>query len=614
MPAQRRVQPVLALLIGLALVLWPAPPAAAQAPACTSGYALWADGRSGDETLTISGSSNTVTGATRSNADLRISGSSNSLSEGARVEYVSAFQDGGDQNRYPAPARVAASEPPVSYDIAAYRPGGAQATAAQAAGLYTQVTGDLDVSEPRALSGLYYVTGDAKLSASNITGAFTVVAEGAIDVSGSQIRATPYAGGLLLFSAKREAGASVIKLAGSDSDMGGIIYGPGGTAELSGSNSRIAGVVLGLALKLNGSNLRISFAAEYCSGAPAPTPPPTEEEQRPAEPPARISIGDDDVSRRVEVVSGVTLVTIQITIRNTGGRARDTRLVIDLGRGGDDDDDDDDDRRRRFDLADVRFVEGAGYVRERDGGRVVIGVGQNNVIRGRGPIVVSVTYRLRDGVRDDDDDGQIDFAADARLIYSDSGGTRTVVLTPVVVVVPVVVVPVVVEVARLPLERIDGRFRDAWAGRGGLPIFGLPLTEAATRGDGTVVQIFERARLELRGGGPVQFGRLAAELGYGAPPSARPDDLDDDDRRFYFAETGHVIGAPFRGYWSERGGIVIFGLPITGLTVDAAGLQTQCFERACMQVFPDLAGTDSAIQLRLLGVELVSRGGDDDDD
>lgn len=599
-----RIFALIALLAGS--LATPRPGLAQTGPAtCASGYALWADGRGRDETLDISGSSIAVAGAARSNADLRISGSNNRIS--GRVEYVSTFEDGGDSNSYPAPARVAASAAPVSYTIADYRPGGTAAAAAQAAGRYRAVSGDLDISEPTVLDGLYYVSGDAKLSASTISGSFTIVAEGAIDVSGSELRAAPFADGLLLLSGKREVGAAVIKLAGSNSSMRGAIAGPGGTVELSGSNSTIAGLVLGDALKLNGSDLRISFDAAACPGAPAAPPA---EEAPPAEPPARIDIGDDDVVRRVEVINSVTFVTVQITIRNSGGRARDGRLVLDLGRDDDDDDD-------RFELADVRFVEGTGYVRERAGGRVVIGLGQYNIVRRNSPVVVSVTFRLRDGARDDDDDGQITFAARARVLFSDSGGGGAIVLPVLLIAVPVVVVAPApaappAEVARLPVERIDARFRGTWEGQGGLAIFGLPLTEARTLDDGAVVQIFERARLELRPGG-VQFGRLAAELGYGAPPSVRADDLDDDERRWYAAETGHLVGAPFRAIWSRPGALLIFGLPISALGADDDGRATQCFERVCMQLFPELRGTPSEIQLRLLGVELLARDGDDDD-
>lgn len=606
LPRWSLVTLALLMLLGLA----PARPSAAQgAPAqCSSGYALWANGQGRDETLDISGSSLTINGRVRSNADLRISGSSSQIS--SAVEYVTTFEDSGDSNRYPTPTRVAAALPPLSYSLATYATGGAAATAAQAAGRYRLISGDFEVSEPTTLDGLYYVTGDAKLSASDIRGSFTIVAAGTIDVSGSNLRATPYVSGLLLFAGKREVGAAVIKLAGSDSELRGAIYGPGGTVELSGSNNRIDGIVLGEALKLNGSSLRISFDQSVCGGEP-----PVEEEQPPAEPPAEIRIDDGAITRRVEIINNITFVTIQITIKNNGGRAKGTRLLIDLG---DDDDDDDDDR---FELSEVRFSDGAGYVIERIGGRLVLGVGQYNVVHRNSPVVVNLTYRLRDGVRgdddDDDDEGRINFRVRGRLQFSDADGSRLLVLPVLLIVVPVPVIvvspPPPVEVVRLPLERIDLRFRTIWESRGGLAIFGLPLTEARTLGNGTIIQYFERARLELRPGGlGVQSGLLAVELGYSRPPSVRLEDLDDDERRWYVPATGHLVGTPFRTLWARPGALLIFGLPISALDLDDDGREIQCFERVCMQRFPELSGTPSEVQLRLLGVELLARGDDDD--
>lgn len=260
----------LALLLIVSLFALPSVAAQPAATTCSAGYTLWANGQDRDETLLISGSNNTINGAVRSNADLRLSGSDNRISDA--VEYVTLFEDGGDRNLYPQPLQVAAAPPPVAYNIADYRPGGAQAVAAAAAGRYTVVNGDLDISEPVVLNGLYYVTGEAKLAASDISGVYTVVAEGAIDVSGGNVRGTPYADGLLLFSNQRERGTEVIKMAGSDADLRGVIYAPGGSVEFSGSNNRFAGIALGDALTLNGSSLSIAFAAEYC---PNTTPPPT---------------------------------------------------------------------------------------------------------------------------------------------------------------------------------------------------------------------------------------------------------------------------------------------------------------------------------------------------
>lgn len=605
----------LALAVVLLLLSVTSPrPAAAQADqaSCSDGYALWANGQGRDETLTISGSTSTITGKARSNADFRISGSNNTIS--GAVEYVTLFDDGGDANTYPSPSRVSATSAPVRYTLADYQPGGRLAEEALSEGRYTRVDGDLDVSEPRTLSGLYYVTGDAKLSASNITGTFTIVAAGAIDVSGSTIQATPYADGLLLFSGKREVGASVIKLGGSNSSLAGVIYGPGGTVELSGSDSTISGLIIGDALKLNGSDLRISFDSAHCPDAA----PPAGEEPPRTGPPADFIIDDGAVRPRIEIINNITFVIIQITIKNTGGRSNGTFLWLDCGGGSSGDDDDDDGGGGRYDLSDVRFDQGTGYVRSWDGRQVVIGVGSNNVVHRNDVLVITISFRLLGGGDDDDDDddrGPSSFAATSRLTFSDTSGSRQVALPPIQLPLDTPTTPqptpqpTPAEVARLPLERIDPRFRAAWE-RGGLPIFGLPIGEPQTTDDGTVIQLFERARMEYGPGGVILLGRLAAELGYGRP-GIDDDDLDDDDRRWYFSETGHVIAVPFRLYWTERGGLAIFGLPIAGLTSDEGGRQMQCFERACMQLFPEFSGTPSAIQLRLLGVELVTR--DDDD-
>jgi thermitase len=246
---------------------------AQTAPACADGYALWAISGTRDKTIEFSGSDVVVVGAVRSNADIHIGGSENRIT--GAVEYVRRFEDAGDENSYPAPARVPSGQPPLSYAVADYAPGGAAAVAAQQAGRYTVINGDLDVSEPTLLDGLYYVKGKAKLAASKLTGTFTIVAEDIIEVSGSLQQLSPYANGLLLFSNKSEPGGSIVKLAGSNSTLNGVIYAPRGTVEISGSNSALRGAVLSDALKLSGSNIGISFAAEYCPGAPpvvAPEP------------------------------------------------------------------------------------------------------------------------------------------------------------------------------------------------------------------------------------------------------------------------------------------------------------------------------------------------------
>ena len=60
-------------------------------------------------------------------------------------------------------------------------------------------------------------------------------------------------------------------------------------------------------------------------------------------------------------------------------------------------------------------------------------------------------------------------------------------------------------------QSIAGPIRRLWEEKGGLEIFGLPIT-AETREGGVVIQYFERARFELAPGGGVALGHLGREL------------------------------------------------------------------------------------------------------
>ena len=60
-------------------------------------------------------------------------------------------------------------------------------------------------------------------------------------------------------------------------------------------------------------------------------------------------------------------------------------------------------------------------------------------------------------------------------------------------------------------QTLRGPFLTFWQSRGGLPIFGYPLTPERREGPLTV-QWFERARFELHPGGVVLLGRVGAEL------------------------------------------------------------------------------------------------------
>jgi hypothetical protein len=332
-----------------------------------------------------------------------------------------------------------------------------------------------------------------------------------------------------------------------------------------------------------------------------------EDEQDDDDPPA-IIIRDGDIEQEFENIGGVVFVSIKIKIVNTGGKAKGCFLVLDL-----------DDLDELFDLADVSFLEGIGFVSQINASQVIIGLGPNNIVHSNSKLQVKIKFKVKHGGVD------IKVNAKFKLRFNDTSGERELPLPPIVIIVPVIVVPGLPPttpitptvpltptvpttptgtVLRLPVSAIDVRFKGTWSDRGGLDIFGLPLTGPITLDNGLVVQYFERARFEFhpenRGTQyAILLGLLSVELGYAAPPAGPP--AAAEDVQWYFRETGHTIGQPFRSFWRARGGLALFGLPI-GEPVQEHGMLVQYFERERMELHPELVGTRYEVQLGHLGV------------
>jgi hypothetical protein len=150
---------------------------------------------------------------------------------------------------------------------------------------------------------------------------------------------------------------------------------------------------------------------------------------------------------------------------------------------------------------------------------------------------------------------------------------------------------------------VQGDFLRFFNTRGGLEIFGYPLTEAFLEG-GRLVQYFQRARMESRPENPdpnkIQLGLLALELGYGAGPipAAEIPPANDPNRR-YFPAAGHTTGYAFLNYFNAHGGLDIFGYPITEFKLEN-GRIVQYFQRARMEWHPEFPA-DQRVQLGNLG-------------
>jgi hypothetical protein len=176
-------------------------------------------------------------------------------------------------------------------------------------------------------------------------------------------------------------------------------------------------------------------------------------------------------------------------------------------------------------------------------------------------------------------------------------------------------------------------FLDFYDRNGGILQFGYPVSEARSEG-GYLVQWTERQRLEhhpelagtlyevllgllgreLTDGleGP-RFDALSASNGprfaaYWTQPSSGSSSTHKSAlSTHYFPETGHTLAEPFLTYWRERGGLPIYGYPISQQYRDERGLLVQWFERARMEHHPQ--NGEHAVLLGHLGLESLRLSG-----
>lgn len=159
---------------------------------------------------------------------------------------------------------------------------------------------------------------------------------------------------------------------------------------------------------------------------------------------------------------------------------------------------------------------------------------------------------------------------------------------------------------------VCGAFLDFYEDRGGVEIFGYPLTESChdPGHTGLRVQYFQRARFELHPDAPpdyrVQLGLLADEMGHIYPPvHENKIPRSNTALRHYFPETQHTVEFAFLDYFREHGGIDIFGYPRSQF-MDEAGRIVQYFQRAKMEWHPE-SRLGSRIKLSNLGEEYLKR-------
>lgn len=266
------------------------------------GYAIFAGSSTCPKTIDWSGSSNNVDGNVHSNNVIDVGGSSNTVT--GQGSYVNGSPPGGSNITWNPPTGNPSSSGilpyPVDYDIADYRPGGSSAQAAASVGRYYNFgsskidmgaidsPGDLygqlwNSSTQTLADGIYRTANDIDLSASDLTGSVTLIADppagssvGVINLGGSNHNLDSFADDLLAFSTYPAPTNSLdgcsspaIKLSGSGHEWSGIIYSPNGLIEYSGSSgTSVNGSLIGLSVRLNGSVNGVTFDASLGGGNP----------------------------------------------------------------------------------------------------------------------------------------------------------------------------------------------------------------------------------------------------------------------------------------------------------------------------------------------------------
>jgi len=160
-------------------------------------------------------------------------------------------------------------------------------------------------------------------------------------------------------------------------------------------------------------------------------------------------------------------------------------------------------------------------------------------------------------------------------------------------------------------HNVGGAFLRYFVTFGGLDIFGMPRTEELLE-DGRTVQYFQRAKLEFivdKVGTQyeVQPALIGDTLTEGRRPFAASPVFDSTPGHRYFQETGHGLHNAFFTYWTENGGLDLFGYP-TSEELEENGVIVQYFQRARLEYRSDRP-EGSRVQPGLIGDELLVRRG-----
>lgn len=172
-------------------------------------------------------------------------------------------------------------------------------------------------------------------------------------------------------------------------------------------------------------------------------------------------------------------------------------------------------------------------------------------------------------------------------------------------------------------HNLSNTFKRYWEGKGGLALYGFPISEEFQE-NGFTVQYFERARFEYHPensgtSNEVQLGLLgnliaAGRREAGEAPFQPIAPFNNSANDVYFSQTGHGLRGGFKAFWEANGGLAQFGYPISEEfqeqnAVDGKVYTVQYFERNRFEWHPEFAKTQAEFQLGLLGLQIVKARG-----
>jgi hypothetical protein len=144
-------------------------------------------------------------------------------------------------------------------------------------------------------------------------------------------------------------------------------------------------------------------------------------------------------------------------------------------------------------------------------------------------------------------------------------------------------------------HNVCDQFLDFFEAHGGIEIFGYPITEWFVE-NGRLVQYFQRTRMEHHPELPPRYEVQLGLLGDFLAPANKKVRISESEKpksndreRRYFPETGHSVGFSFLKYYDEKGGLDVFGYPVTEFVL-VNGRFVQYFQRAVMEWDPNRGG------------------------